>query len=103
MANKVTAKSFGAAQIAQLYNNILKKDRHKKLCNVCENEKTSVVVSFVLLKHENICLENKAQCHCLHICNVFDKVPQKALEGHRDNRVLHPIDRAQEDAREHIL
>ncbi|KAI5168507.1 hypothetical protein PAEPH01_0188 [Pancytospora epiphaga] len=35
-----------------------------------------------------------------------NKIPQAALEGHRDNRVrrvLHPNDRAQEDAGEHSL
>ncbi|KAI5182283.1 hypothetical protein PAEPH01_2878, partial [Pancytospora epiphaga] len=43
MAEEVTAKSLSAAQIAQLYSDILKKDRHKKLYNVRENEQASVV------------------------------------------------------------
>ncbi|KAI5169277.1 hypothetical protein PAEPH01_0583 [Pancytospora epiphaga] len=54
MAEKVTAKSLGAAQIAQLYSDILKKDRHKKLYNVRENEQASIVDSSVWLKHGNI-------------------------------------------------
>ncbi|KAI5177935.1 hypothetical protein PAEPH01_2514 [Pancytospora epiphaga] len=38
MAEEVTAKSLGAAQIVQLYSDILKKDRHKKLYDICESE-----------------------------------------------------------------
>ncbi|KAI5172950.1 hypothetical protein PAEPH01_1827 [Pancytospora epiphaga] len=53
MAEEVTAKSLGAAQIAQLYSDILKKDPYKKLYNVRENEQASVLDSSVWLKHEN--------------------------------------------------
>ncbi|KAI5169517.1 hypothetical protein PAEPH01_0780 [Pancytospora epiphaga] len=53
MAEEVTAKSLGAVQIAQLYSDILKKDRHKKLYNVRENEQASIVDSSIWLKHGN--------------------------------------------------
>ncbi|KAI5173374.1 hypothetical protein PAEPH01_1926 [Pancytospora epiphaga] len=71
MAEEVTAKSLGAAQIAQLYSDILKKDRHKKLYNVRENEQASVVDSSVWLKHGNVRPQDEARYCYLHICNMF--------------------------------
>ncbi|KAI5169770.1 hypothetical protein PAEPH01_0985 [Pancytospora epiphaga] len=65
MAEEVTAKSLGAAQIAQLYSDILKKDRHKKLYNVRENEQALVVDFSVWLKHGNKMLARQGTVHSL--------------------------------------
>ncbi|KAI5176033.1 hypothetical protein PAEPH01_2223, partial [Pancytospora epiphaga] len=71
MAEEVTAKSLGAAQIAQLYSDILKKDRHKKLYNVRDNEQASVVDLSVWLKHGNVRPQDEARYCYLQDRNMF--------------------------------
>ncbi|KAI5176508.1 hypothetical protein PAEPH01_2323 [Pancytospora epiphaga] len=48
-------------------------------------------------------VQNADHTICDDMGRSGNKVLQKALEGHRDNQVLHPDDRVQEDAGEHIL
>ncbi|KAI5171468.1 hypothetical protein PAEPH01_1652 [Pancytospora epiphaga] len=73
MAEEIIAKSLSAAQITQLYSNILKKDRHKKLYNVCENGQASIVDSSVWLKHGNVRPQDEARYCYLQDRNMFGK------------------------------